>query len=273
MRTIWSHVRQVITTLNLFESETLGTPIQIHRERLLTRFFIILIILSSIAVGLYIFLVEQNQVVTIEHPSLATYHQLYNDHPNTLKCPCSQISLPYNVFLNVTFVLHQVCQSDLVSKEWLEYLTSFDPTLLPSSTYTAYSRDFRTIGASYFQLLSTFCSLVRINIEDAQRVFTNTLLVNDHVIPPTLFRQQTEVIIQSFIDRTRNEFIQIFRWINIAFVSSQFFNGANVKPDITVTDDRQISLVSSVLWRLTSVSDESMGFNGVCTCEFDLLKG
>ena len=237
-------------TLNLFQSETLRTPMHIYRQRVFTRLFFALILLSSIVVGLYIYLVEQNQIITIEHPSLATYQQLYNDHSDTLRCPCSQISISYEIFLNVTFVLHQVCQSDFVSPKWLEYLALFDPTLVSTSTDTSYSRDFRTMGASYFQLLATFCSLVRINIEDAQRVFTNMQFVNDRVIPPALFHRQTHSIIESFINRTQNEFVQIVHWIDIVFVSSQFYNGANV----TVTDDQQVSVTFPTLFLASTLS-------------------
>ena len=136
LRLLPNYIQHAILNLNLFQSQTPRTPTNIFREQLLTRLFVLLMTISSIAAGFYTFLVVQNQVVTIAHPSLVTYQQLYNDYSDTLQCPCSQLSVPYGTFLNVTFVLHQVCSSDFVSSTWLDYLESFDPIFLPSWTMT-----------------------------------------------------------------------------------------------------------------------------------------
>ena len=67
----------------------------------------------------------------VAHPSLDTYLQLQGEHDSTLTCPCSQLAMPYGTFLNITYALHQICSSDLVSPEWLDYLALFNPTLVP----------------------------------------------------------------------------------------------------------------------------------------------
>ena len=226
----------------------------------------LLITTFSIAVGFYIFLVEQNQVVIIAHPSLATYQQLYNDHPTTLECPCSQISVPYEAFLNVTFVMHQICSSDLVSPIWLNYLTLFDPILIPPWSNKYYAFDFRTVGASYFQLLATFCSTVQNNVADAQRIFTNTQFISDHVLAPPLFVQQTQAMIDSFIDTTRNNFVRTFNWINIAFIVSQFFTGGNVNFAIYESYEDQLHVEFTVRPLITELSDTIPVSSGPCAC-------
>ncbi|UJR06768.1 hypothetical protein I4U23_011055 [Adineta vaga] len=261
-----NYIQQTIVSLNLFENPTPRIPINIHREQRLTWFFILLIAISSMAVGFYIFFVEQNQVVTIAHPSLATYQQLYNDHPNTLQCPCSQISIPHKAFLNVTFVVHQICSSDLISPIWLNYLASFDPTLVPAWTEQDFAFDFRTVGASYFQLLASFCSMVQINIADAQRIFTNTHFINDRVLAPPLFAKKTEAMIDSFINTTRNNFVRTFNWVSIAFIASQFFTGGNVNFDITTDEDGQVHAEFTVRSLLVEISDTSLFFSGPCAC-------
>ncbi|CAF4331177.1 unnamed protein product, partial [Adineta steineri] len=179
VRHVPQSIKEKAVSLNLFESSKPRTPTNIYRERLLTRFFIVLITISSIGVGFYVFLIKQNQLVTIDHPSVTTYQQLYNDHSTTLQCPCSRISIPYEAFLDVTFTLHQVCLSDLISPTWLHYLTLFDTSLVPEWPNDFMpTRDFRIMGASYFQLLATFCSIADISIADAQRVFNNTKFIN-----------------------------------------------------------------------------------------------
>ncbi|CAF1463847.1 unnamed protein product [Rotaria sordida] len=269
LRLLPNDIRQKIVNLNLFENQTLRTPTNIFRELLLTRVFILMITILFITTGFYIYFVEQNQIVTIKHPSLVTYEQLYNDHSATLQCPCSQISISYEKFLNVTYILHQVCTSAFVSPKWLTYLASFDPTLVPSWTDTRFSRNFRTIGASYFQFLANFCSLSQININDALNVFINTKFINDHVLPPSLFVQQTQAMIESFIDSTKNNFARTLDWIHIIFTTSYFLIGRNINFLITVTDDHQVTVDNIIFYSVSEITHESISINGPCSCEID----
>ncbi|CAF1539950.1 unnamed protein product [Adineta ricciae] len=271
---IWAHIRglpqqirQKLVSLNIFETSTPRTLNNIHQERLYTRIFIILLIISSISTGLYLFFDEQNHLITISHPSLATYEQLYNDRSTKLQCPCSQISIPYKEFLNVTFILHQVCSSDLVSSEWLKYLTLLNPTVLPDTELGLDdTRDFRTIGASYFQILSTFCSMVEANIADAQRVFGDTQFINDRVLSRSIFLQKTQTIIDSFINTTCNNFASTVDWIDIAFKTSLFWNGANVIFDIRATTDNQLNITFPTYTLYSTFSETELIAFGTCSC-------
>ncbi|CAF1468531.1 unnamed protein product [Adineta steineri] len=267
IRLVPQSIKEKAVSLNLFESSKPRTPTNIYREQLLTRFFIVLIIVSSIGVGFYVFLIKQNQLITTTHPSLTTYQQLYNDHPTTLQCPCSNISVPYEAFLNVTFTLHQVCSSDLISPAWLHYLVLFDPTLLSEWPFDSWStRDFRIMGASYFQLLAAFCSMAKINIDDAQRVFNNTKFINDRVLAPSFFLQKTQAIIDSFINTTRNNFVRTFNWIHVALIFSQYFNGGNINFHITLTSDDQLSIKSTNYQIYSVFAEGNFASNDLCKC-------
>ncbi len=266
LRLLPNYIRKTVVNLNLFESQKPRIPTNIFREQLLTRLFLLLLTISSIAAGFYTFLVIQNQVVTIAHPSFTTFEQLYDDYSDTLQCSCSQLSVPYGTFLNVTFVLHQVCSSDFVSSTWLNYLESFDPILLPSWAVGSTARDFRTTGDSYFQLLTTFCTLIENNIEDAQRLFINTQFVNDHLPNPLLFTQQTPAIIESYITKTKNDFQQILEWITVTFSSSFFFSGANTNFVITVTNDDTLVVTSASYDLVILMTPETVTTLGMCTC-------
>jgi hypothetical protein len=177
----------MMINFNLFERKKPRTSNNLIYETVLTRVFILLLALSATATALHIVVVQQDQLVTVLSPSNNVYQQLYIDHSQTRQCPCSQISVPYGSFINLSVVLHQVCSSYWISPVWLDYVTSFDPTLLPPWAERPFARDFRTIGASYFQLLATFCSLAQITIDDAQHVFAQTRFVNDRILPPSLF--------------------------------------------------------------------------------------
>jgi len=163
-------------------------------------------------------------------------------------------------------MLHQVCSSEFVSPIWLNYLASFDPILVPSWTKKANTIDFRTTGSSYFQLLATFCSLVEINIADAQRVFTNTQFINGRVLTRSLFVQQSQTMIDSFITVTRNDFVHTFNWIYIGFATSQLFNGANINLDIAVSNDDQLNVEFTVYPGVTEIAPISITVAGVCSC-------
>ncbi|CAF1377883.1 unnamed protein product [Adineta steineri] len=261
---------QAMISLNLFEKQTHRTPTNIYREQLLTRFFVFFIVILSIAAGVYTFVVEQNQVITIPYPSLDTYEQLYKDHPTTLYCPCSVISISNQVFLNITFVLHQVCSSDLVSSEWLHYLISFDPIYLPPPKFRfQLTEDFREMGASYFQLLAAFCSLAEMNIADAQNVFFNTEFINDRVPSSSRFNEQTEAMMTSFIDTTKYDFKQTFNWMKLIFITSHFYDGLNRNVDINITNGNQVTAKFRGYTTANSIKGTTIAGQSFCTCGFD----
>ena len=251
---------------NLFERKTPRTSENTVYETRLTRVFIFFLALSSMAVTIYIVVVQQNQLITVPSPSANVYEQLYTDHSDTLQCPCSRISVPYGSFINLSVVLHQVCSSGWISPIWLDYVTSLDPTLVPSWTEQLFSRDFRTIGASYFQLLATFCSLVQITIEDAQRVFAQTQFVNNRILSPSLFLQRTEDIVESFITTTSAEFNRTFDWITALFTDNYFLTGANMNVDITIEATGQVKMEEAVLQMASSITHDSLSIYGYCMC-------
>ncbi|CAF1387811.1 unnamed protein product [Adineta ricciae] len=268
IRSVSKHVKEFVVSLNIFESSTVRTSNNIYHEQLYTRFFIFLTIICSIELAFYIFLTEQNQSIIVEHPSLTTYEQLYEKHFTTLQCPCSQISMPYQSFMNVSFILHQVCSSDLVSSEWLNYLILLNPIAVPAMYDFPGTRDFREMGTSYFQLLSTFCSMIEMNINDAQRVFSNTQFINDRVLSSSLFFDKTQAIIDLFIKTTRNNFARTIDWINIAFSASHFFNGANTLSQITITTDNKLYIYFDTHAQYTIFTDTFITSTSSCSCAF-----
>ena len=199
---------------------------------------------------------------------VATYQQLYNDHSDTLQCPCSELSIPYGNFLNITFILHQVCSSDIISKVWLDYLASYDPIFLPSWTWTSFSRDFRIGGSSYFQLLSTFCSLAKNNFEDAQNTFINTQFISDHVLDPSLFNQQSQIVIESYVSNTKNDFQRTMDWIMIAFTVNYVLSGTNTNFKISITGNTTVSLQDPTYFPGVTLNDGIISFPGYryCSC-------
>ena len=262
---LFTRFQQMIAEINLFEGETARTITIIYRERFLTRCFILLMMTATMIIAFYIFFQKQNQTITITNPSLDTYYQLYNDHQDSLKCPCSQLSMSYDKFINVSIILHEICSSDLLSPTWIDYVTSFDRSQIPSWTETPFSRDFRLIGASYFQLLNVFCSLAKTNIKNVHGILVNKKLISDYVRSPIRLLQETQAIINSFIDTTNNNLIQEYQWIYVYFVTSHFLSGTNVNFQAVVNDDHVI-LNPNIILMLSSVENDRIGVTGYCSC-------
>jgi hypothetical protein len=266
LRLLPNVLRQRLVSLNLFEGRGPHTPTSVFREQMTTRLFILLLIVGSTAFIIYAFLSVTNRIVTHTQPAFATYQQLYRDHADTLQCPCSQLSVPNGAFLNVTFVLQQVCSSELVSTEWLNYVASFDPSVSLGPTEAITSRDFRRAGASYFQLLAIFCSLATTIIDDAHHVFATDQFVNDRMLSPPIFSQQTQHLIEIFINTTRSDFVRTLEWLRIAAEVEQLLTGTNMNSRIRVDDNGNVNILDLNLAYSVVVTDGLPGASQPCSC-------
>ena len=271
LRSLLNRIRSAIVNLNIFDDAAPRTAATTFREMLLTRLFFVLLTISTIASGFYTLLVRQSELITIENPSLSTYQQLYSDHADTLQCSCARQSISYGSFLNVTFDLHQVCFSDLVSTPWLNYLESFDPVALPSWIDSFSTQDFRTMGNSYFQLLAAFCSLTKGNIADAQSSFSSIQLVNARMLPSLLFIQQTDAIMASYVDSTRNDFQRTVAWIRFVFTGSYLVTGVNTNSAIDVGQNNTVVIGERTFAVPKYINHTSFILTDLCSCpvEFD----
>jgi hypothetical protein len=97
--------------------------------------------------------------MTVTTPSLATFNDLQVMYSDTLKCPCSTVAIPYQKFLSLSPILHQVCSSDFVGDSWLSIMEQSANAFMPT--------DWRNIAAAQLQLLSNLCKLANNTIDDA----------------------------------------------------------------------------------------------------------
>jgi hypothetical protein len=273
VRTARGHVQnlpskfiQKLITLNLFKVNQREAWMTEIKEQYLTRFFIALLVICSIMAGLFIGFSEQDQIVTVEYPSLATYDQLYKQYGSTIECPCSHVSVLQGTFLNITPVLHQVCSSSLVSPIWLNYLAQLDPNRVHTWTYESIIFDFRLHGIAYFQFLATFCSLARVSIDDAQHAFTSTAFISSHLPTRTRFRQQIQDISDSYINRTRASFSRMIDWIEINNLLSNFLSGTNINARISFGDDGQIVVRDATYTIGQYLPDGDFESTNMCSC-------
>ena len=116
----WQRFKKFCQNFNLFPSVPPSTDEhQLRTQRISTRLFILVLILSITILLLYSSLANITKTITVPTPSLAQYSHLYSKHSPTLACPCTHISINYGLFLDIKYTLHQVCRSFFVTDEWI----------------------------------------------------------------------------------------------------------------------------------------------------------
>jgi len=150
---------------------------------------------------------------------MTQYLQLYSTYPQTLTCPCTQISINYNIFIDIQYTFHQVCSSFLITEDWFAYLsTTFAP-----KNFSSY--DFRWRSSSIFQALNAFCGLINQTIANRLTQFYSSQYVSASVIPSQLFESQAQSLISEFILSTTNDFLLSLATIRETTQSNSLLSG------------------------------------------------
>ncbi|CAF3398826.1 unnamed protein product, partial [Rotaria socialis] len=213
----WCHqLRTYIIELNFFDNYS-DDAFDILRGRISTWLYIIL--LTTIMMIIIIFKVKSSNWtnVTVYSPSIKQYENLYNQYPNTLQCPCSNISIPYDTFIQVTPIQHQVCTSNFVQPWWYESISPVENnnTSLNSSIYIS----------SYFQTMAVLCELTKLKLDDKIRQFSSTIFVSSQLFHQQLISIQANYLLQTLISSTITEFNDIFALISSVIQANQYISG------------------------------------------------
>ncbi|CAF0731637.1 unnamed protein product [Adineta steineri] len=220
VRTLYQKSKVFFLNLNLFPSvpPTID-EYQLRNQRISTRLFIFSIIILLSILLLYTSLIHITQTVNVKEPSITEYKQLYNSHSETLTCECTQISINYEKFIQIQYTLHQVCHSDFVKQDWINYVES------SIGSYTLPIIDFRATSSSAFQALSTLCALVDQTISNRLIQFYSNQYVSASIIPSNVFQLQTDAFISQFISSTTNGTLLSLAMIRNTTQSNSLFSG------------------------------------------------
>ena len=115
--------------------------------------------------------------MAVPHPSLSAYNDLHNLYSDVLKCPCSNVSIPYETLVSWLPTFHQVCSSDFIDKSWISSLYYLDKITLNSIFF-----EWNSFGMRHFLLLSTMCQLSNETVTDAIQRFGAQSFVTLNVI-------------------------------------------------------------------------------------------
>ena len=232
---IWEFIR----CLNLFGNQRFGAP-QLDRQRFTTRIFVFLMIGLTVLIGFYICISEHILTIKVNHPSLTTYEELNTRFHDSLICPCSEFSIPYGNFLNITYNLHQICSSDLVSKEWLEFTSLIDMNHITNELRTALMRDFRSWGMRYFQLLASYCITIKQRIDTTIIRFLQTRWIINRMIQRSTFLEHINEAHQTFVNSLIQDFARTQQWLIMAVHVNQFLAVEDSDSYSTVEENNEI---------------------------------
>ena len=178
--------------------------------------------LSVILYGVFIFSAYESKSITVQSdkPSLSAYQQLSASYSDTLQCSCSHISIPYQSFLIIKPRFHQICSSEFVSEDWINYIYKRDGLV-----YQYLSTDYRSSSTGQFVLLASLCKLSKetINITLSQLLLSD--FISSQLLSPKLLDEQIETIITQFRLTTSNSFLNILNLIREITGSNMVMSG------------------------------------------------
>ena len=179
-----------------------------------TRIYVLLFIVTFLLILLFSSLSLQSSISTVQSPTESTFerlHQLYGSR--SLSCRCSQSSISYNTFLNVSADYHQVCSSAFISFNWWALVASRGDEIISLLD--------QPLLSNYFRMLSSFCTLSNQTVQNAINSFESNTFVSVEALTPDAFNSQVESLLNALIEQTPLIFVRSLDYITGTFRSDQ----------------------------------------------------
>lgn len=204
----WQKFKLIILNFNIFNNvQSVNNEWEITTERLSTRLFFLFLFITIIILFVYTIITPNILRQTIPQPSQTLYENLFTLYSDSLQCPCSQTSITYSSFISINPIFHPVCQSDFISRDWLEFLSNDN-----QSYYLNF--DFRATGSNQFQLLTFLCQLANESFNLAQtNLIEGSTLISMQLISKTSLLAQADALIKEFSSISPNSFVRLINLI------------------------------------------------------------
>ncbi|CAF4888015.1 unnamed protein product [Rotaria sp. Silwood1] len=187
-----SRFNRGIQELNLFSNNPFWSSALTPAEQIYsTRLYLILILISLLAIISYASLFVRTYDVTLNEFSISDFERLEKRYSTTFKAICSKESIPYSKFLNLSVTFHQICSSSFIEREWIY-------SLYLSNATSHNVLDFRTFAFSHYRSLSLLCNLAQQTINDNYHSFNSTNLVALLTFSRAQFNDLANVLISNF---------------------------------------------------------------------------
>ncbi|CAF1140643.1 unnamed protein product [Adineta steineri] len=246
--------------LNIFPARTFGSKINRitvkHLGQWSTRLYFILLSIIFVILTLYTAIQPQTLTKSFSTPSLNFYKNLMNDHSDELECPCSLISSPYNEYLQIQPIFHQICSSDLISNEWRLNITA---SLI--SNLSAYNqRDYRLFLSTHLQFLNGLCQLSMQTVNQSIQQSLSSLMITKQLLSEENFNLHINSMINEAKSNAPSTFIRLLSLLRAtnhgnAIVSSY---GTNYQYKASIYD-----LIQTTLYTQAMIYDDN------CSCQLN----
>jgi hypothetical protein len=152
MHTLFYWFRKQIVDYNLFipdeddyddaTDEPVDSLVIVRCQKYATWVYVVLLVVSLYVLFTIAFFSLQGRTVNISSITPSIFAQLYENHAETLSCPCSTVSIPYSTFAVNNVSLHPVCSSIFVTRPWIEafYLVEASLYMVADFRKTAFSQ-------------------------------------------------------------------------------------------------------------------------------------
>ena len=195
-------IKTYLINLNLFHTLshlTMDERYTVQTQIISTRIYLIILSLSLSVIVLYRSQIPIARLMVVRSPSYINYVDLYNKYSQSLSCPCSNINIRHEQFLQIEVRFHQVCESNFVSDHYFTYLD-------PMTTYEHFGDKRR--GKSHLQMIASWCRLAKSSVVDDRTAFYAQQLSTYEVLPPELFDKQIQSLISLFSKSTKSLFVR-----------------------------------------------------------------
>lgn len=220
-------------------------------QRRITRLHFVFMVIALYSVFIFSAFRPKSVSIQISKPSLSTYQVLLKDYSDSLQCSCSQISISYETFLSVESRFHDLCSSEFISNEWINYLYG-EGHLSRRFSFD----DYRRSAPGQFLLLSSFCKLSQEKVNYATEELFSSNFINSFLLSENDLFEQIQIILHRLHLSASNSFLNIVNLIREIIGSNMIMSAWN-------TNWKYIS-VSMFYYNLVALTTPSN--YGECNC-------
>ncbi|CAF4115857.1 unnamed protein product, partial [Adineta steineri] len=249
-----------VLNLNIFPARTFGSKIDRTTVKYLgqwsTRLYLILLSIIFVILTLYTVIQPQTLTKSFATPSLTFYKKLINDHNDELECPCSLISSPYDRYVEIQPIFHQICSSDLISNEWRLNITA---NII--SNLSAYNqRDYRLFLSTHLQFLNGLCQLSMQTVNQSIQQSLSSLMITKQLLSEKNFNLHIHSMINEAKSNAPSTFIRLLSLL-------QATNHGNAIVSSYGTNYQYIAFEYNLYQ--TTLYTQAMIYDNNCSCQLN----
>ncbi|CAF1215080.1 unnamed protein product [Adineta ricciae] len=188
-------------------------------KKVTNRLHVILVILALYS--LYMYHAFRSDLITVEteKPKLNAYQELVAEHADTLHCYCSEISIQYRSFLNITPRFHPMCSRNIVKELW---------NIISTISFNDYAKNFTAkygyVGVGYLLGIDRLCKLSKEILVEALNQLLTSHFVNNQLLSEASLTEHIRLTINDFQIRVPRTLTNIYALTRLAVTANHLMN-------------------------------------------------